>query len=149
MSLAFTGTRKGMTDAQKRTVKQLLQAIDPKVVDHGCCEGADRDFHLLCEMHTDAHVHGWPSVLHQQYEWAMENIHTFYTVHQPMQPLARNQKMRERAKIVIACPKEDTEPSAQRAGGTWSMIRQTRKDLILLFIVWPDGHFDCFIRTPH
>lgn len=45
MIVGFSGTRFGMTDYQKRNVKELLLELLPEEVHHGDCVGADSEFH--------------------------------------------------------------------------------------------------------
>ena len=45
MRLAFTGTRQGMTAAQRRRCATLLRELMPEEVHHGDAIGADAEFH--------------------------------------------------------------------------------------------------------
>ena len=47
MVIGFTGTSKGMTPYQKQRVLELLNELQPVLVRHGDCIGADTDFHQL------------------------------------------------------------------------------------------------------
>jgi hypothetical protein len=49
MRVGFTGTRRGMTDAQKDTVRGLLVRLRPAECHHGYRVGADAEFHALAE----------------------------------------------------------------------------------------------------
>ena len=49
MRVGFTGTRKGMTDAQKEAVRGLLARLRPAECHHGDCIGADAEFYALAE----------------------------------------------------------------------------------------------------
>src|ERR1700728_238931 len=40
-AIGFTGTQKGMTDAQRLAVQQLFLGLGATIVDHGDCIGAD------------------------------------------------------------------------------------------------------------
>ena len=48
-SLGFTGTRRGMTDAQKERITALLLLFHPRQAHHGDCIGADKQFHELVQ----------------------------------------------------------------------------------------------------
>jgi hypothetical protein len=43
--LGFTGTRKGMTTAQKEAFSKLLMYLRPNIFQHGDCIGADAEAH--------------------------------------------------------------------------------------------------------
>lgn len=47
MIIGFSGTRKGMTKNQKKTVNTLLKYIKPVEVHHGDNIGADKEFHIM------------------------------------------------------------------------------------------------------
>ena len=49
MRISFTGTRKGMSDHQKQQLRQWLldHAGQVALAAHGCCVGADVEFHEL------------------------------------------------------------------------------------------------------
>lgn len=53
MIIGFTGTRYGMTEEQKKSLRNLLLELGGefplarKTVHHGDCVGADREFHYL------------------------------------------------------------------------------------------------------
>lgn len=58
MRLGFTGTRRGMTAAQRAACAELLASLAPEVVHHGDAVGAD------AEMHGLALAAGLPVVVH-------------------------------------------------------------------------------------
>lgn len=61
MVIGFTGTRHGMTNAQRDTVLKLLsEKLTPSSAVHGDCVGADADFDAICTSLDIWHVgDGW------------------------------------------------------------------------------------------
>lgn len=119
MTICFTGTREGMTAKQLRAVAELLRKAKPGRVHHGCCEGADRQFHSLTAPGTREL---FPSNREQQ-DWAQRRAHPGDVIHPMAPPLARNRHMVDRSALVIAAPK--TAEEVLRSG-TWATIRYAR-----------------------
>lgn len=111
--VGFTGTREGMTPAQKSVVAETLtyawaqlEGWVPDEVHHGGCEGADWDFHEIVRAYlpqTRIVVH--PSTMPATYPAAIRQDLTHRTlaeawvfygaalVHAPAAPLVRNTRM--------------------------------------------------------
>jgi hypothetical protein len=49
VAIGFSGTRKGMTDAQYAVVADILKTRKPLFAHHGCCIGADAQFNELAQ----------------------------------------------------------------------------------------------------
>lgn len=130
--VGFTGSRSGMSLAQKRWIVDYLTAL-PKFshvsVLHGDCLGADAEFDdiasslrlprfcLPCDLDdkrafTDARP-----------------------LEAPQKPLVRNHKIVDRSRILIAAPAQSTE---QARSGTWATIRYARKNPdLFLYVLSP------------
>ena len=48
--IGFTGTQAGMTDKQFHCVSALLCSANYTMAHHGGCEGADTQFHAMCQV---------------------------------------------------------------------------------------------------
>ena len=142
MSIGFTGTRKGMTDAQKDAVRQLIAdllegrcVVGNKAV-HGCCVGADADFVKIAasmnyfNLEIVAHRSDIPSMIDPE-AFSLSDI-----LVAPKPPLVRNQNIVEESSVMIACP--ETAEEVVRSG-TWATVRFARKRGKPLAIVNPDG----------
>lgn len=138
MKIGFTGTREGMSFAQKRTLASLLSYYrannNAEEFHHGLCVGADVQAARIADgirYITVAH----PSTL-LEYEGTFTSDRTY-----PRKPpLDRNKDIVRQCDIMICTPKEYFEPSVQRGQGTWSTIRFSRdKQKKHTIIIWPDG----------
>lgn len=132
MEVGFTGTREGMTLAQKEAVAELLDRLDANTVHHGDCVGADADFHLI------AISRGSEVVIHPPKK---EDLRAYcggkgVTVHPPKSYLARNRDIVDDSEALIVTPKED---SVQPKGGTWYTFGYANTTKKPFFLVWPDG----------
>jgi hypothetical protein len=134
--IGFTGTRHGMTDAQRRGVDQAFcDAIGGDVhlrvvAHHGDCTGADAQFHIIAEQY------GAMTVGHIPNEDKWRAFAQSDSTLEPLPYLQRNEAIVEESTHMIAAPAEMTE---QQRGGTWATIRMARRAKKPLIIVYPDG----------
>lgn len=138
-AVGFTGTQKGMTAAQKRTVIKLLLSIEPTTVCHGDCIGADAQFHELVVRKLPHCVirlrPGYPKNKPGQFlsrAWCSKAVKTIYPA---KEYLARDRDI-ALSNSLIACPKGHSEVVRS---GTWATIRYARIANRLIYIVFPDG----------
>lgn len=125
--LGFTGTRRGMTDAQKARVAEKSAPFAE--VHHGDCVGADADMHAI------ARAAGQRVVVHPPTDPKLQACLTG-DVTAPAKPyLDRNRDIVDEADVLIATPAE----SGPSTGGTWFTIRYAFKLGRPVLIVWPDG----------
>lgn len=143
MKLTFTGTKLGLTVAQRTTVlitvRDLLGSGEYTHGIHGCCEKADRDFHDVCwslmlarELHPGTE---------EQRLWAVEHMDeqrdTVFPVPDTREPqLTRNRWMVERGDVLVAAPRQRHE--VQRSG-TWMTVRYARAVGRVIHFCWPNG----------
>lgn len=125
MTIAFTGTRSGMNDRQKKHVSEFLQKhleeIDTCL--HGGCVGADKDFHDLClEFNLSVEVYPGYSANNPDDLSIKAELTGAYSEHKPNTHFARNRVMVDRADIVIGTPYNDIQK-----GGTWYTINYAKK----------------------
>lgn len=142
MRIGFTGTRYGMSPAQKATVTAFLKGALPVGVEHGDCVGADADFHkivrsLFTPQQCPITVRPGPG----------KELRAFCdgdAILPPKSHFARNRDIVDHTDLLVATPMFKHE---QSSGGTWYTINYARKckkkrpDLAV-FIVWPDGLFN-------
>lgn len=136
--LAFTGTRDGMSEPQRRQVDILLSNLRKPIgamIHLGDAIGADAEVADLAKKaryFRCAH----PSDVDSQRAFKDYN-----TVAKPLPPLTRNKIMVDKSKMLIAAPKGPEELRS----GTWATIRYAL-GTIPVWIVWPSGKVD--IHTP-
>lgn len=137
MIAGFTGTRHGMTDEQKLTVDRILVRHDVDEANHGDCVGGDEDFHNIClKLNIDVILH--PPTNPKLRAFCKGTV----LVHDPLPYLARNRVIVATSELLIATPKETTEPAPARGQGTWSTVREARRQgHANIWLVWPDGSF--------
>ena len=103
MIVGFTGTRAGMTEAQKKVVARLLEEHKPSEVHHGDCIGADAQFHQIA---GNIPIVGHPaSEVGEQRAFCLN----FSRIHESKPPLERNRDIVTASDIMIATPKESRE----------------------------------------
>ena len=132
MRIGFTGTQKGMTDAQSDTVRQILGAnfTPGSVFIHGGCIGAD-DEAAMQAGNIGYELWCLPSDIDNK----RGNIYSFVTLPQ-QPPLDRNIHIVQMCEYLIAVPKHASE---QQRSGTWHTIRRARALDRNHVIVWPSG----------
>lgn len=127
MGIGFTGTRRGMTEFQKKAVSEFLAMLRLTFGHefiHGAADGSDKQAEAM------ALVSGY--------------------VPQPIpagdNPLARDHKIARQSEFVIATPFEYEEVMRS---GTWATIRYARKYHTPGVIVWPDGAASPIMAKKH
>lgn len=129
--VGFTGTQKGMTQAQLWAVDELLQNdLTFEWAHHGDCIGADADFHKLADL-NGLKMHGHPPLKRNKRAFCK-----FDKIEEEKEYLDRNKDIVDAVEYMIACPQGFEE---ELRSGTWSTIRYARIQQKPGVIVWPDG----------
>lgn len=134
--MGFTGTRKGMTEPQKRIVRVIMQVFFVKHKSlhiNGLCYGADRDA-LLIAHEIGYLIDGHPSTIEMSVQKDLFGL--LHNLYAPRDPMLRNCDIVRGSDRMIATPGGMNE---EVRSGTWHAIRQTRGAIKPLYIVWPDG----------
>ena len=156
--IGFTGSRDGMTAAQKVAVTKILETLQTRIrigggsyeslppigsplghpvkpiVGHGDCVGADAEFDAIAtSMGLERHI--YPCDI--QSMRAHCELRGAIQISEPARPLIRNQRLVTDSMVMIATPKEYQEVLRS---GTWSTIRHARKRSSVLLLVTPDGN---------
>lgn len=104
MKIGFTGTRFGLNERTKKSIKDLLISLNATEVYHGMCVGADEDFHHICK-ELGLKINGLPGVsvkdphnLDYRAELEVDNLYPTMTHFQ------RNRVIVDSCDLLIACP---------------------------------------------
>lgn len=132
--LGFTGTRSGLTESQKATLRTWLEKYSPWEVDefvHGGCVGADADAHRIAKS-LGMWTHVYPcDIVDMQAELPDAD-----ETAKPMAPLLRDRLIAGVCDILFVCPKELVEIIRS---GTWATMRYARKAGHDVVIIWSHG----------
>jgi hypothetical protein len=134
--VGFTGTRGGMSEAQKAAVGLLLNTVlsdDPgsgSEFHHGDCIGADADAHRI------ARERGMRIVLHPP---SVDKLRAFCDYDESRDPrpyIERDHVLVDEVELLIATPGGFEE---ELRSGTWATVRYAIKCERPTIIVYPDG----------
>jgi hypothetical protein len=134
--VGFTGTRDGMTNAQREALSSILGewADSSSEFHHGCCVGADAEAHRIHRERSKAPIIGWTGPNDEQRGVADHQLDEV----RPRQSsfFARNRSIVNAVDVMIATPRYMWE---EDKGGTWYTIRYARKVGRTIYVAWPDG----------
>lgn len=140
MIIGFTGTKRGMTQRQRATVRYLLAELQMTELHHGDCVGAD------AQAHQEALLRGAAVVVHPPADPKLRAYCSGFrvTVLEPREYLKRNGDIVDACEVLICAPKQKAE---QVRSGTWTTIRYAKKrgrvdEKFRIITVWPDGMFE-------
>lgn len=133
-NLGFTGSRHGMTAAQRDWVRATVnQLLEGTVVHHGGCVGADHQAHEL------ALAAGLPVTVHPPIDPKLRMPHDPRALWLPEKEyLDRDRDIVDAAHILIATP--DGPP--RRRSGTWYTINYANTTGRQVHICYPDGRVE-------
>lgn len=138
MHVGFTGTRNGMTDAQKDAFANLLVNLNgpdfcrDAEFHHGDCIGADD------QAATIAHEGGLFSVVcHPPADESHRAFNPYATFTlEPKTHFARNRDIVNETDVLIVCP---LQAERQTRGGTWYTYDYAIKRKKKVTVIFPDG----------
>lgn len=130
MKVGFTGTRQGMTDSQKMTLRQLLFDLGARALHHGDCVGADAESHAIAQ-ELNLYI-----VIHPPKD---ESLRAFcqgaHEVREPKTYFARNRDISDETQFLVGASVID---HPQTDGGTWYTIDYNAKTKEP-YVIWPNG----------
>jgi len=133
--LGFTGTRRGMTAAQRATLADCVSVLPARAV-HGGAVGADEEFDafLVRAGMVAQDVDVYPASVDRWVKW----VDAGRTVYAVRPPLARNRFIVRDCDYLIAAPATAEEV---RRSGTWATIRYARRPIARrpIVILLPEG----------
>lgn len=131
MIIGFTGTRRGMTKAQRSTLGVILfDQHESREFHHGDCIGADEEAHGL------ARAFGFRIVLHPPSDPRKRAYCEADTTRTPAEYLARNRCIVDECGLLVATPKQYAD---EVRSGTWSTVRYAQRIGRDVIVILPDG----------
>lgn len=132
LRMGFTGSRGGMTPAQKVGVAEVLKRA--AWLHHGDCIGADSEAHdIAVRLGVKVCVH--PPLVPTLRAFRPGNDYRT-----PKKYLIRNRDIVRETRELVAAPAGPEEENPR--SGTWATIRYARDHQRLVTIVWPDGSLE-------
>lgn len=137
LKVGFTGTREGMTSAQKATFKEELSRLlrefgQPAEFHHGDCVGADAEaWNIADDMGFNIHRH--PPL--NPFRQASTNWDVDYA---PKHYRERNRNIVRLTDFLFACPLTSTP---RNSGGTWYTYQHAHQQgsYKRAMLIYPDG----------
>lgn len=131
--MGFTGTRNGMTAAQRAAFRRIVAEAGPDEFHHGDCVGAD------AEAHDDVTeiLPACKRVVHPPVDQANRAFMGGDESRQPKTHLARNRDIVEESDFLVGASVSDVPLDR---GGTWYTIDYAIRRGKTVRVVWPDGH---------
>ena len=135
ISIAFTGTRKGMTEQQGVELEYILkraQSLGNVILHQGDCVGADEGASYIAYL-LDIPIVSHPPISSSKRAFWKKGV---IEEKEPHDYLVRNRNMVDECDVLIACPYESNEVLRS---GTWATIRYARKTKTKCQIIYPSG----------
>jgi len=133
MIVGFTGSRKGMTAPQRVTVDWLLAELQPTLVLHGDCVGADVDFHKLA-LARKININVHPGI--ELGDPRRAGCEGYMLCHAVRPFWKRNRDIVNSCVALIAVSRSENE---ELRSGTWATVRYARKLKRSIYVVYPGG----------
>lgn len=131
--VGFTGTRHGMSDAQKEVFKKLINAKKLSEFHHGMCVGSDEQAHnFITEIKDKKNIKivGHPP----RFKGSLANCKCD-VLRKTDEYLVRNRNIVDQTDVLIATP--DTREKVR--SGTWSTVRYARRQGRKIYILHKNG----------
>ena len=131
--IGFTGTRHGMTEPQKKALKNILKHKEFEEFHHGDCLGSDQQAHDIATQYKSIHnikIIGHPPKYNKYRAYCQ-----FDFAKKPADYLTRNRDIVNNTDFLIATP--DTIEKLH--SGTWSTVRYARTEKKRIYIIHKSG----------
>ena len=130
MKIGFRGTRDGMTERQKDTLRQVLAEYQPDEFHHGDFVGADAEAHVIVKT-------AYPAIRVVIHPPSKKTFRAFCRGDEQRPArgyLARNRDLVGTCDTLVAAPRSMEE---QQMSGTWAVIRYARVRNLTVVLLEP------------
>lgn len=140
MKVGFTGTRRGMTEAQRQAFDEWI-CSQPDITEfhHGDCIGSDDEAaDILYEIrHGEDPGPPIKVVCHPPVDTTHRAGNLCYDdIREPLTHFARNRAIVNETDVLVVCP---CDMEHQPRGGTWYTHDYAQKKGKRIVIIWPNG----------
>lgn len=134
VKIGFTGNRHGLNADQKYQILSILDKYNNLIVSHGDCIGSDTDFHNLCMNYRNEHLNKKIRIyIFPPNDSKLRAFNQGDLLMNEKPYLQRNSDIIKNSSILIACPIDKNKE--QLRSGTWSTIRNARKQKLTIIIL--------------
>lgn len=139
MKIGFSGTRRGMTEAQILALRSLVSEHCVTEFHHGDCVGADEQAAKVVYIDFDE----CQVVKHPPRKGtSFQAMTMFDQIREPKPYFARNRNIVNESDLLIATPWQTERPAPKSGGGTWFTINYANQVGKPVIIIWPDGRVE-------
>ena len=134
INIGFTGNRNGLNQEQKDKILMILDKYVDIIVSHGDCVGSDTEFHNICINYKETYP--TKKIIITIFPPSNSTLRAFNKGDLLMKKkpyLQRNLDIIKNSNILIACPINKNKEELR--SGTWSTIRQAKKQNITVHIL--------------
>lgn len=139
LTVAFTGTRKGLTPEQYTGLATVLTRLAGTRLVHGDAVGADAVADTL------AHGLGYQTACYPGNIPGERAFCCSILLGRAKHPLDRNADIVKAGDVLVACPADATP---QRRGPTWQAVSLAQAAGKPIVLIWPDGEIEETGGTP-
>ena len=138
MKLGVTGTRKGMTDAQRKAILRIFTEIKQGVheLHHGDCVGVDNQVAVLADLFL------FDTVCHPPLKDDLRAFHHSTERREKKSYLERDRDIANEADMLFVIPYEEENTGE---GGTWYTNNYAEKTGTSRTIIYPSGRIEIVI----
>jgi hypothetical protein len=129
--LGITGSRHGITDAQRIALRELIDSAD--AIHHGACVGADEESHDIAQL-LGKRIYIHPPI-NEKWMMPREKWLDEHVVYGAVEYHERNRSIVNLCQTLLALP---DGPKRLRSG-TWSTVRYAHDMKVETIICYPDG----------
>jgi hypothetical protein len=138
-AVGFAGSRRGLTEAQKRALRDLLAELRPRELHHGGEAGANEELLAIVGELTRGGAVEVPRVFCRPAAGGASTAAAGDVILQPRPRHERDLALVAACGLLVACPPDAPE---RRGSRVWVLVRRARRAGRPVRVVWPDGRVE-------